>query len=244
MLDVKGLSKSFGGLRAIDKVDFEVEEGQIFGIIGPNGAGKTTLFNMITGVVPPSDGAIIFRGTDLRGLKPYQIASLGVARTFQNIRLFNNMTVRENIIIGQYRKYSKSLAGFWGRLPENVHSEVDGLLNLLGLVEVEDCFVGELSYGYQRLVEIARALATQPKLLLLDEPAAGMNDIETKLLADNIVKIQKSGCTILIIEHDVDLMMGICGRIVVLNFGRKIAEGSASEVQENPFVVEAYLGQN
>lgn len=208
----------------------------IFGIIGPNGAGKSTLFNLITGMVPPTAGTISFNGTDITGLPSYRINRMGIARTFQNIRLFRGMTVMENILAGQIQQ-RLNLAH------RDTLTRPDELLELLGLSAYRHAFAGELPYGHQRRLEIARALATGSELLLLDEPAAGMNETETFELITDIRAINQKGCTVIVIEHDMGLVMGLSERVAVLNFGEKIAEGSPGEIQKNREVVEAYLGE-
>lgn len=236
MLSLQGVTKQFGGLAAINNVDLKVEKDLIFGIIGPNGAGKTTLFNLITGLVQPTEGVISFQGYDITDFPSYKINRMGIARTFQNIRLFPGMTVLENILAGQLRRR----LNLTDRRPLCKPEE---LLELLGLTAYRHAFAGELPYGHQRRLEIARALATGPELLLLDEPAAGMNETETAGLIGDIRAIKERGCTVIVIEHDMSLVMSLSDRVAVLNFGEKIAEGSAGEIRENPAVVEAYLGE-
>jgi len=249
ILRVRDLEKSFGGLRAIDSLNFAVGEGQIKSIIGPNGAGKTTLFNLITGVYAPTGGTFEFEGKPLNGLKPHAIARLGISRTFQNLELFPNMTVLENVMLGGHSRSSAGLfhAGF--RLPRMRHEErairerAMEELRFMGLESKAMMGATSLPLGEQKLLEIARALATQPKLLLLDEPAAGLNLRETENLSQTILRIREKGITIMLVEHDMSLVMGISDEVIVLNYGKKIAEGSPREIQRNREVIAAYLGE-
>ena len=249
MLTLSSISLNFGGLQILQNVDISVPEGGIFGLIGPNGAGKTTVFNLITGLLQPSAGSIAFLGQRIDKMAPHRVTRLGVARTFQNIRIFKDMTLVENVLVPLGgRRYSAARVLLpWGsfRADEAHDREVaHGLLAKLSLAEKADLPAGTLSYGEQRRLEIARALATQPKMLLLDEPAAGMNTVEKQLLVDEIVKLSAGRLTILIIEHDMSVIMGVCHDITVLNFGSVIAKGTPAEIRTNSDVIEAYLGQD
>ncbi len=250
LLIAQGLSKRFGGLQALKDVSFEIRKGEIFGLIGPNGAGKTTLFNVMTALYIPESGSCLFGGVELTRLKPHQIAEKGLARTFQNIRLFNTMTVEDNVKVGLHNQ--ERYSGFEGvlRLPtywkheKAAHERAMELLSIFDMEHLANEQAGSLPYGAQRRLEIVRALATNPKLLLLDEPAAGMNPSETAELMENIVKIRDTfGIAIMLIEHDMSLVMNICEGICVLNFGKVIAKGTAEEIQNNDAVIEAYLGK-
>ena len=250
MLEVKNLGISFGGLRAVDRFEINIEKGQLYGLIGPNGAGKTTVFNMLTGVYKPSDGLIRLDGTELTGKSTVEINKEGVARTFQNIRLFKAQSVLDNVKIGLHNHYKYStLTGIF-RLPKyrQMEKEMDEkameLLKVFGLEDKKDYLASNLPYGAQRKLEIARALATDPKLLLLDDPAAGMNPNETMELMDTIRFVRDEfGMTILLIEHDMKLVSGICEKLTVLNFGQVLAQGETKEVLNNPEVIKAYLGE-
>lgn len=248
ILEVDNVTLKFGGVTALDGVTFDIREGEILGLIGPNGAGKTTCFNVMTGVYKPTSGQARFQGESLAGLKRFQITRLGIARTFQNIRLFRSMTALENVLVGAdvHSKTGVLRALFRTPIQRKEQREAEGraheLLKLVGISGRADELAANLSYGDQRRLEIARALATNPKLLCLDEPAAGFNPAEKQKLMALIRKVRDAGYTVLLIEHDMSLVMGVTDRIVVLEFGRKIAEGKPAEIRENPAVIAAYLG--
>lgn len=249
LLEAQNITMQFGGLKAVDQLSFHINQGELMGLIGPNGAGKTTVFNMLTGVYQPTSGDIIFNGQSIVGLKPYQISHLGVTRTFQNIRLFRDLTVLENVLIagGQHLSYGMPAAIFQTNKflkDEKVAKEKAlKLLAIFGLESKANDESASLPYGEQRKLEIIRALATDPRLICLDEPAAGMNHNETHHLMETIAKIRKEfNLTVLLIEHDMKLVMGICERIVVLDHGCKIEEGTPQKIQNSQKVIEAYLG--
>ncbi len=248
LLRVSGVTKRFGGLAALDEVTLGVNEGEIYGLIGPNGAGKTTLFNCMTGLYSVTAGQILLRGTPIHGLKPHQVVKRGFARTFQNIRLFANMTALENVMVG---RHTRSRAGVLGAVlrcartraeEAAIRDKARALLDYVGLKNKGRALAGHLSYGDQRRLEIARALATEPTLLALDEPVAGMNPTERRQMDELFRKLRDGQVTLLLIEHDVKLVMGLCDRVAVLDYGRKIAEGAADAVKNDPVVISAYLG--
>lgn len=244
MLEITQLSKSFGGLKAVDSVDLSIDKGALFGIIGPNGSGKTTLFNLLTGYLEPSAGSIAFEGENLARLAPERIVRCGIARTFQVVRFHKDSTVRETVWAAQamHLPATSLFRAAHAAKEAALGEEVDAILERTWLKPHADRLARELPFGLVRQLEIARALATRPKLLLMDEPASGMNPAETRQLADDIRRLRETGLTIVLIEHDIEMVLGLCDRIAVLNFGRKIAEGSAEEVKRSPDVIQAYLG--
>ena len=249
LLEIKNINRFFGGLHAVNDVSFNVKKGQIKAVIGPNGAGKTTLFNLISGSIRPSSGEVYFDAKLISNLKPFQIANKGISRTFQNIQLFSQLSVLENVMIGRHRM---SKAGFipailnlprtWGE-EKSIKSESLEILKLFSLEDLKDEEPLSLPFGKQRLLELARALASEPALLLLDEPASGLNIHETEELAEDIKKIKAMGVTVLLVEHDMSLVMDICDEIVVLNYGKKIAEDIPEKIQKDKKVISIYLGE-
>ena len=250
LLDIKGLCRNFGGLMAVSDLEAHIEEGKITSLIGPNGAGKTTAFNLVTGLLPVSKGSIYFGDIDITGLPPYKIAALGIARTFQNIRIFPNMTVLENVMVGMHTRTGKGFFSAALRLPglmreeKYIRKEAQKYLEFVGLDHLAFQNAGSLPFGQQRILEISRALATQPKLLLLDEPAAGLNSQETIKICELIKNILNTGVTVFLVEHDMELVMSISDTIFVLNNGSLITSGKPAEVQSNAEVIRAYLGED
>lgn len=249
LLEVRGVTRSFGGLTAVDDVSFTVPEGEIYAVIGPNGAGKSTLFNCLTGFDAPDAGTVTFDGRALVGMRPDRVVRAGVARTFQNTQLFEEMTAHENVMVGSH---ANTKAGFvatafrlpWtGREETNAAEEADRLLRLVGLSEWRDTMAADMPHGLRRLLEIARALATRPRLMLLDEPAAGLNNSETEALASALYRIRDHGATLVVVEHDMGLVMEVSDQIVVLDRGCKIAQGPPRLIQKDPAVISAYLGE-
>jgi len=249
MLSLTGIGKRFGGLTALEAISFNVAKGSITGIIGPNGAGKTTLFNVATGIYPPSEGAVLLDGKNISALPSERRARLGLVRTFQNIELFGKMTVLENVMVGLHTRSNSGIFSCAFRMPwqmseeRRIRQKAKEWLAFVGIPELEGVEAGTLSFGKGRLLEIARAMALEPKLLLMDEPAAGLNSKETAELAELIKRIRDLGVTVALVEHDMDLVMDICDALVVLNLGTMLAQGTPRQIQDNPAVVTAYLGE-
>lgn len=251
ILELKNVYKSFGGIKAINNLSFSIKTGEIVSIIGPNGAGKTTVFNLISGFYKPDSGKIIFKGEDITGKPSYILANKGIGRTFQNLRLFKNLTVLENVMIAYLSKHKYGIIDSifrtekYSKTTTNAKNKSRELLDFFKLTHKENLYAGNLPYGEQRKLELARALAIEPNILLIDEPAAGMNNTEINELLENLRKIRELfSSTILIIEHQMELVMNISERIIVMDFGEKIAEGKPKEIKNNPKVIEAYLGES
>ncbi len=249
MLKVRGLLKSFGGVTAIADLDFDVAEGIVYSVIGPNGAGKTTLFNMLSGVYVPDEGSILLSGKNIEGLPPYKISRYGISRTFQNLQIFFNMTVLENVLVGCHLRLKGNFLSTLLRLPMNIaeekkaHEWATKAIHFCGLEEYLMCPSDSLPYGVLKRLEIARSLAMNPNIIMMDEPAAGLNDTETREMLSLIRRISDSGITVLLVEHNMNLVMQVSDRILVLDYGSRLAEGSSQEIQNNPQVIAAYLGE-
>ena len=250
MLELKGITQIFGGVTALDDVSFAIHANQVTGVIGPNGAGKTTLFNIVTGIYQQTSGQVIFEGNDISGIPVERLATKGMVRTFQNIELFGQMTVRENVMVGLHSRsksglFSCSFKAPWTVKEERrIREEAHEWLRFVGIEQLADVQASNLPFGKGRMLEIARAMACKPRLILMDEPAAGLNSQETVGLAELIRKIRDLGVTVVLVEHDMELVMDICDRIVVLNLGQKLAEGTPREIQDNHEVIAAYLGDD
>jgi branched-chain amino acid transport system ATP-binding protein len=250
MLELSGITQVFGGVTALDTVSFSIAKGDITGVIGPNGAGKTTLFNIISGIYRQTSGTVMLEGKDISGFPPERLARLAMVRTFQNIELFGGMTVRENVMVGMHTRSSSGLLACALKMPwsiseeRRIREEAMKWLEYTGILDLSEHTAGSLPFGQGRILEIARALAAQPRIILMDEPAAGLNSQETLGLARLITRIRDLGITVVLVEHDMELVMDICDRIIVLNLGRKLAEGTPREIQENPEVIAAYLGDD
>lgn len=249
MLEIRDITQRFGGITALDEISFHVSRGDITGVIGPNGAGKTTLFNIVTGLYSQSAGSVFLNGKDISHLQAEQLASQGLVRTFQNIELFGTMTVLENVMLGLHTRSSSGILSCMAKLPwhlreeQRIRTESLEWLEFCGIADLAGQTAANLPFGKGRFLEIARAMAVQPAIMLMDEPAAGLNNRETGALAELIRKIRSTGVTVVLVEHDMELVMDICDRIVVLNLGKKLAEGTPREIQENPAVISAYLGE-
>lgn len=250
MLELKGITQIFGGVTALKDVSFSINQGEITGVIGPNGAGKTTLFNIATGIYSQTSGQVIFEGRDISGLPAERLARLGMVRTFQNIELFGKMTVLENVMVGLHSRSTSGLFACSFKMPwaireeQRIRDEAHQWLQFVGIDDLAQIEANNLPFGRGRLLEIARAMACSPRMILMDEPAAGLNSQETLGLAELIRRIRDQGITVVLVEHDMELVMDICDRIVVLNLGQKLAEGTPREIQDNPEVIAAYLGDD
>jgi branched-chain amino acid transport system ATP-binding protein len=250
MLELQGITQIFGGVTALNDVSFSIRADEITGVIGPNGAGKTTLFNIVTGIYQQTSGRVIFEGQDISGIPAERLASLGMVRTFQNIELFGKMTVLENVMVGLHSRSSSGLFACSFKMPwalkeeRRIREEALQWLEFVGIADLAEVTAANLPFGRGRMLEIARAMACKPRMMLMDEPAAGLNSQETVGLAELIRKIRELGVTVVLVEHDMELVMDICDRIVVLNLGQKLAEGTPREIQDNPEVIAAYLGDD
>lgn len=250
MLELQGITQIFGGVTALSDVSFSLRANEITGVIGPNGAGKTTLFNIVTGIYQQTSGRVIFEGKDISGIPAERLASLGMVRTFQNIELFGQMTVLENVMVGLHSRSRSGLLACSFRMPwalkeeRRIREEALQWLEFVGIADLADVIAANLPFGKGRMLEIARAMACKPRMMLMDEPAAGLNSQETVGLAELIRRIRELGVTVVLVEHDMELVMDICDRIVVLNLGQKLAEGTPREIQDNPDVISAYLGDD